>query len=185
MAPKGKLLVIGGAEDRSENDKLEMREKNNQFERFEILKELLPPGDYESRIEVITSASLHHKEMKKMYEDTFKEIGYKNIGFMNIENKMQARDETFCQRVADAKAVFFTGGDQLRLSTIIGGTEMAGMLLEKYINDKDFTAAGTSAGAMAMTKIMICGGGVSEALLGSDLHTASGFGLLDNCIRIL
>jgi cyanophycinase len=101
---------------------------------------------------------------------------------MDIVTKMQAREEALYERIDKAKAVFFTGGDQLRLSTIIGGTTLADTLKKKYIEDENFTIAGTSAGAMVMSRIMICGGGTDEALLGSDLHTASGFGLLKECI---
>jgi len=50
------------------------------------------------------------------------------------------------------------------------------------MHDEGFIVAGTSAGAMVMSEIMICGGGTGEALLGADLHTASGLGLLSNCI---
>jgi cyanophycinase len=182
MAPKGKLLIIGGAEDRSDGSEPEMKEKTEQCERFKILKELLAGSDGEGKIEVISTASSTPEEMEQMYEQTFGEIGYKNIGFLRITNKMEARDEAFCERVKSANAVFFTGGDQLRISTIIGGTPLEAALREKYMNDKDFVVAGTSAGAMVMSEIMICGGGTGEALLGSDLHTASGLGLLGGCI---
>jgi cyanophycinase len=181
MVPKGKLLIIGGAEDKSGSE-LAMLKRNSQSERFEILKELLPSSDFNARIEVITTASQCPHVMQQTYHDTFTEIGYKNVGFMDIVTKMQAREEALCERIDKAKAVFFTGGDQLRLSTIIGGTTFADTLRKKYIEDENFTIAGTSAGAMVMSRIMICGGGTDEALLGSDLHTASGFGLLKDCI---
>jgi len=182
MAPKGKLLIIGGAEDRDDGSEERMKEDNQQFERFKILKELLPKSNSEGIIEVISTASSAPQEMERMYEKTFTEIGFKNIGFLRITNKMEARDEAYCERIRAASAVFFTGGDQLRISTIIGGTPVEMALKEKYLNDKQFVVAGTSAGAMVMSEIMICGGGTGEALLGSDLHTASGLGLLGNCI---
>jgi cyanophycinase len=182
MTPKGKLLIIGGAEDRRDGEEPEMNEKSERFERFKILKELLPGGNTDGKIEVISTASSTPEEMEKMYEQTFTEIGYKNVGFLRITNKMEARDETFCERVKSANAIFFTGGDQLRISTIIGGTDIGTILKEKYLKDKHFVVAGTSAGAMVMSEIMICGGGTGEALLGSDLHTASGLGLLGGCI---
>lgn len=181
MVPKGKLLIIGGAEDKSGSE-LAMRERNSRFERFEILKELLPGGDFNAQIEVITTASQSPHEMQQTYHDTFTEIGYKNVGYMDILTKMQAREEEFRERIQNARAVFFTGGDQLRLSTIIGGTPLAETVRQKYLEDENFTIAGTSAGAMVMSRIMICGGGTEEALVGADLHTASGFGLLKDCI---
>lgn len=182
MVPKGKLLIIGGAEDRSDGSAPEMEEKNEQFEHFKILKELLPASGSGGRIEVITTASSTPEEMEKMYKETSNDIGFKNIGFLKITDKTEARDESCCERIRAADAVFFTGGDQLRISTIIGGTPAEAALKEKYTKDKHFVIAGTSAGAMVMSEIMICGGGTGEALLGSDLNTASGLGLLENCI---
>lgn len=182
MAPKGKLLIIGGAEDRDDGSEERMKEDNEQFERFKILKELLPKSNSDGIIEVISTASSVPQEMERMYAKTFNEIGFKNIGFLRITNKMEARDEAYCERIKAANAVFFTGGDQLRISTIIGGTPIETALKDKYLNDKEFVIAGTSAGAMVMSEIMICGGGTGEALLGADLHTASGLGLLGNCI---
>lgn len=181
MAPKGKLLLIGGAEETSDNSESRLGD-SDRSEHFEILKELLPKGKEGGRIEVITTASGQPQETQKTYEETFKEIGYKNLGFLQIEDKIQARDEKYCQRIENAQALFITGGDQLRFSTIISGTILAEKIKDKYINDKEFIIAGTSAGAMAIPDIMICGGGVTEALLGFDLHTASGLGLLSNCI---
>ena len=182
MTPQGKLLIIGGAEDKSDGTEPNEKERSEQFERFKILKELLPSGNTKGQIEVVTTASTEPEEMEKMYKQTFREIGYKNVGFLYIKNKNQAREEENCQRIKEARAVFFTGGDQFRISTILGGTTFAGILKDRYLNDEGFIIAGTSAGAMVMSQIMICGGGTGEALLGADLHTASGLGLLDNCI---
>lgn len=182
MAPKGKLLIIGGAEERYDGRNSETQEKNEKVERFEILKEVLPKGKHDGRIEVITTASRIPDEMQDIYENTFREIGYSNVGFLKIEDKAQARQKDYRKRIEDAQAVFFTGGDQLRLSTTISGTDLLASIREKYIHEEDFTVAGTSAGAMAIPNLMICGGGITEALIGLDLNLASGLGLLSNCI---
>lgn len=182
MNPKGKLLIIGGAEDKSDGTTNDIKGRNDQFERFKILKELLPSGNSNGKIEIITTASSAPGQMEKVYQKTFSDIGYENIGFLHIRDKKQARDEQYYGRIQNARAIFFTGGDQLRFSTIIGGTTIADIIKEKYLHEKGFIVAGTSAGAMVMSEIMICGGGTREALLGSDLHTASGLGLLANCI---
>ena len=182
MRPKGKLLIIGGAEDRSDGVKSGMNGINDHFERFKILKELLPSGNAKGTIEIITTASSAPEEMEKLYSDTFKEMGYPSIGFLHIADKKQARLPELIDRLKDARAVFFTGGDQLRFSTIIGGTPIAETIRERYVKDKGFIVAGTSAGAMVMSEVMICAGGTGEALLGADLHTASGLGLITNCI---
>jgi len=181
MVPKGRLLIIGGAEERSGSDQ-DRREQKIQCEPFEILKNVLPDGEKGERIEVITAASSSPEDMREIYAKSFKEIGFKDIGFIHIDDSNKAHAKKYYKRIAESKAVFFTGGDQLRLSTIVSGTELTEILIEKYLHEKGFTVAGTSAGAMAIPRLMICGGGITEALMGSDLNIASGLGFLDNCI---
>lgn len=181
MIPKGKLLVIGGAEDKGDED-LPIASLNTQFRDMEVLRKLLPANKNGGRIEVITTATNMADEVMEMYEKAFSKIGYKNIGFMDIQDKMHAREESYISRIDSAHTILFTGGDQFKISTIIGGTPIADAILQKYREDKDFTVAGTSAGAMVMSKIMIQGGGVHEALLESDLKVSSGLGLLKDCI---
>jgi len=182
MKPKGTLLLIGGAEDRG-NDKIpQMDGRNREFEHFEILKELLPEKNSHKKIEVITTASSEQEEMMKMYRSAFRKIGYTHPGFMSINDKEEARDPAFSERVRKAHAVFFSGGDQFKLSTIIGGTTIVDIIREKYQHDPDFVVAGTSAGAMVMSKVMIYEGGVEESILKGDLRTSSGIGVFDTCI---
>ena len=64
----------------------------------------------------------------------------------------------------------------------LGGTDAIDAVKEKYTNDKDFVVAGTSAGAMAMSKIMISEGGIHEAILKDDLKITAGLGVFDTCI---
>lgn len=182
MIPKGSILIIGGGEDKEDGNTPEIKEKSKQFEEFEILKELQPDGKKTKRIEVITTASGVPEETEKMYKAAFKKLGYANCGFIRIEDKGQARDPQCCERLKDAHAVLFTGGDQFALTTILGGTDAMKTIREKYLHDKDFIVAGTSAGAMAMSKIMIYEGGVDEALLKDDLKMCTGLGLFDTAI---
>jgi cyanophycinase len=182
MIPKGKLLIIGGAEDRGDNDP-DMKKKNKAFEQFEILKELLPKENGARRkIEIITTASDMPDEMNKMYVDSFKKIGFHDTGFIKIETKEEARNPEFVKRIEKCHAVLFTGGDQFKLSAILGGTDTIDVIKERYEQDKDFVIAGTSAGAAVMPKIMIYEGGVNEALLKDDLKISSGLGIFDTCI---
>jgi cyanophycinase len=181
MAPKGTILIIGGAEDRGGEKTPDIRRSNSHFTHFDILKELLPSRKT-GRLEVVTTASCVPEEIADMYKKAFREIGYKNVGFMHIEDKMQARDEKYSERIKKSQAVLFSGGDQLKISTILGGTPFSAELFDKYTNDKNFVVAGTSAGAMVFSQVMICEGGTEEALFDTDLKLASGFGLLQGCI---
>ena len=181
IIPKGRLLIIGGAEDKGEG-KLEMSSHNPKFVEMEILKKLVSGKSSNPRIEVITTASNEPEKQKKKYEEVFKKVGYKNVGFMNIQTKSEAREEAFIARIKKAKTVLFAGGDQFKIATIIGGTAIANSIREKYFSDKDFTVAGTSAGAAVAPEVMIQSGGNHEALLESDLKTGGGLGLVEGCI---
>jgi cyanophycinase len=181
MIPKGRLLIIGGAEDKG-GEKTEMEKKNATSGNFDILEQLLPTSDGTERIEVITTGSEVQEEMKDTYKKTFRKIGYKNVGFIALNNVKEAHEEEYVNRVREASVIFFTGGDQFRISSIIGGTEIAEAIRDRYEHDSTFIVAGTSAGAMAMSKIMICSGGTEEALIDKDVHIASGLGLLEYCI---
>lgn len=181
MTPKGRLLIIGGAEHTGDDVLTEMKGKNIKFQPFEILMELLTASK-NKKIELITTGSMVHEEVKKRYHKAFHKIGYPDLGFLNIQNKFEAREKEYLKRIEKAGAVFFTGGDQFRLSTILGGTEVADIIKRRYAEEKDFLVAGTSAGAMVMSAIMIAEGGLDEALIYRNIKLASGLGFLQNCI---
>lgn len=84
-------------------------------------------------------------------------MGYNNIGFLPIKKRSEARDSEYLKRAANAGAIFLTGGDQFRLSTILGGTPIVNIIKDRYMKDSDFIIAGTSAGAMVMGTVMITG----------------------------
>jgi cyanophycinase len=182
MIPKGKLLIIGGAEDKGGKDTPAMEEENGEFEHFEILKELIPKNKKGRHIEVITTASELPDEMKATYKTVLKKIGYTNIGFLHFNERAEVYDSEYEERVKKAACVFFTGGDQMRISTIIGGTHLHEILLEKYMNEKEFVIAGTSAGAMVIPGIMVTEGSVKEGLIDKDLKTSAGLGFVKCCI---
>lgn len=181
IIPKGRLLIIGGAEDKGKGE-LDMAHHNPKFVDMEILKKLVSGKSRNLRIEVITTASNEPQTQKKKYEEAFEKVGYKNIGFMNIQTKKEAHEKKFIDRIKKARTVLFSGGDQFKIATIIGGTPVAKAIEEKYFTDKDFTVAGTSAGAAVAPEVMIQSGGTYEALFESDLQTGGGLGLLEGCI---
>ncbi len=183
MKPKGKLLIIGGAEHTGDEDVLiDNKEKKEKGEkRFEILTELMNVSK-NKKIEVITTGSRVPEQVQLRYQRAFHRIGYPDPGFINITNKFEAREDNFLSRAEKAGAIFFTGGDQFRLSTILGGTPMIDVIKNRYRNDKTFLVAGTSAGAMAMSSVMITEAGTEEALIYRNVITTSGLGFLNNCI---
>lgn len=186
MVPKGKLIVIGGAVNKgsfTETDFNKQVEKNlNYFEKG-ILQRLVFESKHKenSRIEIITTASKIPKEVGPEYAKAFQYLGAKNVDVMDIEKREQALDNQTVERIRQADVVMFTGGDQLRLTSILGGTEMHDLILEKYQNE-NFIFAGTSAGAAAASSSMIYQGSSSEALLKGEVKITSGLGLIDDVI---
>jgi cyanophycinase len=85
------------------------------------------------------------------------------------------------KRINEANVVLFTGGDQLRLTSILGGTKFHDILLNKY-KTEDFVYVGTSAGAAAASNNMIYQGSSHEALLKGEVKITSGLGLIDDVI---
>src|SRR5690606_3010600 len=78
--------------------------------------------------------------------------------------------------------IFFSGGDQYRLTSIFGGSEFLTFICNRYRQDPDFVLAGTSAGAMAMSEHMIYYAENNEAMLKGHVKITHGFGLLPDCI---
>lgn len=139
-------------------------------------------GSINKRIEIITTATKMPEVAKRNYKAAFKRLKYPTPGFLEIQDKIEAQNPKYLETLKSADVVVFTGGDQFRLSTILGGTPIMELIREKYYHQKDFIIAGTSAGAMAMSSIMITSGGREEALFEMDLKISSGLGLLHNCI---
>ena len=182
----GKLIIIGGAVDKgsfTENDLDKNATSNLNFFETGILKRIINESKHKenSRIEVITTASVIPKEIGPEYVKAFEYLNAKNIDILNIERREQAADEAILARLKAADIVMFTGGDQLRLTSILGGTPFHDILLDKYHNE-EFIYAGTSAGAAAASNNMIYQGSSSEALLKGEVKISSGLGLIDGVI---
>jgi cyanophycinase len=186
MNIKGKLVIIGGAVDKgsfTETDLDKNASKNLNFFEEGILKRILIESKHnkESRIEVITTASKIPREIGPEYVKALNYLGATNVDVLHIEKREQATETSVLERLIAADVVMFTGGDQLRLTSILGGTKFHDILLDKYKNE-DFIYAGTSAGAAAASNNMIYQGSSSEALLKGEVKITSGLGLIDDVV---
>ncbi len=172
---KGKVLVIGGAEDQSG--------KRDRFSDISILERFISETRMKkrSRIEILTSASSVPEEMGRDYIKAFRKVGAENCGVLKVENRSQADDATILKRLKDCDALFATGGDQLALTSTIGGTTFYSLLKEK-LEDSDFIYAGTSAGAAAASEIMIIEGGSTEAAYKGQVIATTGLRLVNNIV---
>ena len=184
MQPKGKLVIIGGAVNKgsfTETDFDQNVEKNLNFFETGILRKIIQESRLkeQSTIEVITTASQIPQIVGPEYKKAFEFLGATNVNILDIVNREQANSDEFVQRAEKADIVMFTGGDQLRLTSILGGTVFHDTLLRKYM-EEDFIYSGTSAGAAASSEIMIYQGSSSEALLKGEIKVTQGLGFIEN-----
>ena len=182
---KGKLIAIGGAEDKGTDlEKGEIHRNNLNFFELGILRRIVEEARRGtlSRIEVVTTASMIPYEVGDNYLNAFGKIGCTNIGVMHIRNRTDAQQEDFIARIRSCDAVMFTGGNQLRLSSTFGGTIFLRMITERFREEDDFVVAGTSAGAMAMSNTMIYEGNSTRAHLKGEVKITTGLGFMKDVI---
>jgi cyanophycinase len=184
VIPKGKLITVGGAEDKGTDlEKGEIHRNNlNFFDRAILRRIVEEAGGTNSKIEVVTTASMIPYEVGETYIDAFGKIGCTNVNVMHIRNRQDAQDEACIQRLKECDAIMFSGGNQYRLASTFGGTDFIRILKHRYMNEEKFMVAGTSAGAMAMSSTMIYEGNATRAHLKGEVRTTRGLGLIDDLI---
>jgi len=184
MTPKGKLIIIGGAIDTGSFTETQfgLPQNMNFFERG-ILKRITVESLHNtaSRFEIITTASLIPEKVGEEYIKAFAQLDVHDVGVLNIGSREQANAIENCERIQSADVLVFTGGDQLRLSSIFGGTKIHQIMLDKYQNE-EIVIAGTSAGAAASSKNMIYQGSSKDALLKGEVKITGGLGFIDGVI---
>ena len=183
IAPKGILISIGGNVDKGTADESDF-EKINKFSFFEdgILNRILSEmKGVDSRVEVITTASEIPEEVGQNYVDAFNRLGCSNVGVIHVKNREDAQKSEYLERILKADGVMMTGGNQMRLTMIYGGTKFLEILHDRYMNEA-FVIAGTSAGAMAMSNTMIYEGASHEALLKGKVKITTGLAFMKDVI---
>ncbi len=183
---KGKLVIIGGAEDKGEPDKKKGKDNDlavDDYYENGILKRIIDESrrKEKSRIEILTTASTVADELGNDYKMAFTRLGAENLDVLNITTRDEAHDENILKRLKAADVVMVTGGDQMRLTSILGGTPFLEMLVEKY-NKEDFIYAGSSAGAAAASNNMVFQGTSDVSLFKGMVRVTSGLGLMNNVI---
>ncbi len=180
---KGKLIAIGGAEDKGTILEKALAIHNNlNFFELGILRRIVDEaGGILSRIEVITTASIIPYEVGNNYMEAFGRIGCTNIGVMHIRTREEVHNEDYLERIKSCDAVMFTGGNQMRLTAIFGGTKFLRIIQNRYKNEP-FVIAGTSAGAMAMSNTMIYEGDAAKAHLKGEVKITTGLAFMTGVI---
>jgi len=139
----GRLVIIGGAEDK-------------EGERA-ILKEFVRlSGGEAARVVVIAVASDDPSALGARYIEVFKRLGVEEARYLDISSREDANDPSAVEAIQGASGIFFTGGTQLRITRLLGGTKIDTALHK--LHEEGLVLAGTSAGAAMMSSVMIVGG---------------------------
>lgn len=163
---RGWIIPIGGAEDKDTNPRI--------LSRFVELS-----GGDEADIVVIPTAS-RLRDSGLNYEALFREMGVAGVEVMDFDTRRDAQEPNRVRRLSEASGIFFTGGNQLRLSTILGGTDVARTV--RSANARGVTVAGTSAGAGILSEHMIAFGREGSSPRASSVRLAPGLGLTNRFI---
>lgn len=184
MTPKGKLIAIGGNEDKGKEPEAGHNTKvfTHKFIEEGILKRVVDEmGGTSARIAVITSASSIPEEVGQNYIEAFGRLGVNDIDVLDIRDRSQVRPEMI-KRLAKCDGVMMSGGNQLRLTTIFGGTAFLQLMKRRYEQEDGFVIAGTSAGAMCMSSTMIYQGHSASGLIKGGVKLTTGASLIQDVI---
>jgi cyanophycinase len=163
---RGWIVPIGGAENK-END------------RHILARFLKVSGDSAANIVVIPTASRMH-ETGPRYEKLFRELGAAAVAVMDFDTRRDCHEPGRLRRLEEATGIFFTGGNQLRLTTLLGGTPVAKLIRSR--NAHGVTVGGTSAGASILSEHMIAFGDEGSSVISGSVRLAPGLGLTNRFI---
>jgi cyanophycinase len=159
----GRLFLIGGAEDPDESN-------------MTLLPQFVKLcGGRRARIVVCGSPSSEPDKKERTYHRLFQKLGVKTVMETQITSRQDAQSDETVDAVRRATGVFFTGGDQLRLTSLIAGTRF-GDCVSGRLWREGLIVGGTSAGAAAMSSTMLIGGAERGTVRRDDVKLAPGLG---------
>jgi cyanophycinase len=163
----GNLLIIGGSEDK-------------HGECLILRKFVALAGGSKARIVVLTTATEFPREVGDEYRELFLKIGVDSAMMLTIPDRQSAHNQQQVVPIEEASGIFFTGGDQLRLTSILGGTAVDHAIRQAAAHGT--VIAGTSAGASVMSDTMIVEGGARDTPKKETISMAHGMGLLHGVV---
>jgi cyanophycinase len=167
LSGAGPVMLIGGAEDKV-RDKVILG-------RFAEAA-----GGADGHVVVISTASSLGDLATERYRDLFSALGIAAVEGLRPEHRAEADDPETARALARATGVFLTGGNQLRLSSVVAGTRLADAI--HLAHDRGAVVAGTSAGASAMASHMMAFGRAGESPRNRMAQMAAGLGLLTGVV---
>src|SRR5688572_7601124 len=163
----GSVMIIGGAEDKRRDGAI--------LSRF---VELAGGGD--ARIVVIATASTFGQRATDRYAELFSELGAGEVTGLCPLSRQEANEPATSGQVAEATGVFLTGGNQLRLVSVVGGTRLEDAVASAH--DRGVVVAGTSAGASAVAAHMVAFGRSGASPKHRMIHLSAGLGLVEGVV---
>lgn len=163
----GNLIIIGGAEDKIGRKKILEKVCNCLNKKNDTLL-------------VVTVATLYPEEAAQKYKKVFTDLGVSNIEILDISIRNDSFKKSNIDLIEKSKLIFFTGGDQLRITSLIGGTPISEALKKSASSGKYIV--GTSAGASVMSDTMIVEGDDEESPRKCTLKMSPGMGFIENVI---
>ena len=163
---RGWIVPIGGAEEKEDDPRI--------LRRFVELC-----GGDAADIVVIPSAS-RLADTGLRYERLFRELGAAQVEAIDFDTRRDCEEKGRLERIGRATGVFFTGGSQLRITTLIGGTSVAKLL--RAMNARGVTVGGTSAGASILSEHMIAMGDEGSSPMAGSVRLAPGLGLTNRFV---
>ncbi len=167
LVRRGYLMAIGGAEDK--------REQRTVLRRFVALA-----GGHAAHIVVMPTASGFMELVGQKYHEIFTALGARQVTVLGVNSRVQAQDHEAVAAINDASAVFLTGGNQMKISSLLGGTPLLQAIRDRY--SEGILVGGTSAGASAICQHMIAYGASGSTPKQRMVQLCPGIGLINQVI---
>lgn len=163
---RGYIIPIGGGEEKFENP--------------EILRKFVELSGGKNAVITIIPTASQLEDTGQRYQKIFEEIGVKKTYSLPINERIDAQNPEYIKTLESSTGIFVSGGNQLRLSTILGGTPIAQSI--RQLNAKGVNYAGTSAGAAIVSQHMITGGNTGIVPTEGGVNLAPGMGLVNTIV---
>ena len=165
----GRLMAMGGNEDPDEND-------------LRLLPHFVEMcGGARARLVVCGTPSAEVEKKERTYKRLFEKIGVTSVFEANVTERIDGENEELIEATRSATGVFFTGGDQLRLTAIVAGTKFGDCVRDRLWRE-GLIVAGTSAGTAAMSSTMLISGRNEGTVRRADIRVAPGLGYVRDII---
>jgi len=164
---RGKLFAVGGAEDKEKDCR--------------VLKEFLRVAKgARARVVVMTVATDEPAKSGGELVSVFKRLGVDGVEVVDVSAREDADSEEALEKIKQATGLYFTGGDQLHITSLLGGTQMHRLIQQRF--ERGLVVGGTSAGAAMMSNTMIIGGDSDNNPRFEGVQMAPGLDLFLGCI---